>query len=111
MLACRLALSGSPAPPAVTGRPAVQPPPWMNVRLSPDRRAEILLAHLTLAEKIALVQGEAIGGRDTRGISAKDFDEFKKQGEENWGLSLAKVPDSLSGDGFVRGNSRLGIPA
>ena len=37
--------------------------PWVDPRLSPDRRAELVLAQLTLAEKLQLLHGV---GRPTR---------------------------------------------
>ncbi len=36
----------------------VQNPPWMNTSLSPHERANLLLAQMTLAEKIEMVHGE-----------------------------------------------------
>ena len=36
--------------------------PWMNVRLSPDERAEMVLKQMTLDEKIDLVHGQGMPG-------------------------------------------------
>lgn len=57
--------------------------PWTNPRLSPDRRAELVVQQMTLDEKIQLVHGEA------------------------WKNT---IPADLGGDGFVPGIPRLGIP-
>ncbi|AEU37898.1 beta-glucosidase [Granulicella mallensis] len=66
------------------------PKPWMDTSLSPDQRADLVLAQLTLAEKIQLVHG--IG----------------------WGPLRAgeSVPaDNNGGAGEVVGIPRLGIPS
>lgn len=64
--------------------------PWMDKSLSPDRRAELVLAQMTLDEKISLLHGSGwsalIGG------------------------AQALPPRSLGGAGFVPGIPRLGIP-
>lgn len=61
--------------------------PWMDKSLAPDRRADLVLAQMTLDEKIQLVHGEG------------------------WGvLRDVPQPGSNSGVGFVRGIPRLGIP-
>lgn len=62
--------------------------PWMDVRLSPDRRADLLLPQMTLDEKIQLVHGSMAFG-------LPDY---------------PRPPRSLGGDGFVPGIERLGIP-
>jgi beta-glucosidase len=64
--------------------------PWMNLKLSPDERADLLLKQMTLDEKIQLVHG-------------------------SFGAALGKLvptapPRALGGDGFVPGIPRLGIP-
>ena len=64
-------------PPAPTG-------PWMNKALSPDQRADLLIAQMTLDEKISLLHGGGwMGGGASR---------------------------SLGGAGFIPGIPRLGIP-
>jgi beta-glucosidase len=64
---------------------AQAPQPWMNARLSPDERADLVVKQMTLDEKIQLVHGSmAMLGR--------------------------KIPGALGGDGFVPGIPRLGIP-
>lgn len=58
-----LALSSLVSPPAFAAPQAtlLAARPWMNVRLSPDQRADQLLAQMTLDEKIALVHGAGFG--------------------------------------------------
>ena len=36
--------------------------PWMNKSLSPDERAEMVLKHMTLDEKIELMHGNGMPG-------------------------------------------------
>src|ERR1035438_4764487 len=43
--------------------------PWMDKSLSPDRRAELVLAQMTLAEKIQLVHGAGMIGIGELGAS------------------------------------------
>lgn len=67
-----------------------QPQVWMNPSLSPDQRADLVIAQLTLAEKIQLVHG--IG----------------------WGPLRAGDPvpaDNNGGAGEIVGIPRLGIPS
>jgi len=64
-------------------QPQRVPGPWSDSTLSPDRRAELLLAQMTLDEKIALVHGTG----------------FRSGGGSNGGA------------GYVPGIPRLGIPA
>ena len=68
--------------------PAAQRP-WMDARLGPDRRADMLLAQMTMDEKIALLHGPmAVPYRSPR------------------------MPEGAIGSaGFIAGNQRLGIPA
>ncbi|MDP9012862.1 MAG: glycoside hydrolase family 3 C-terminal domain-containing protein [Pseudomonadota bacterium] len=70
---------------------APEPPrPWMNVSLTPDQRADLVIAQLTLDEKIQLVHG--IG----------------------WGPLRAGEPvppDNNGGAGEIVGIARLGIPS
>jgi beta-glucosidase len=64
--------------------------PWMNSKLSPDERAEMVLKELTLDEKIDLVHGEGMPG---------------------WpGKVFPKTYLGNGGAGFVLGVERLGIP-
>ena len=64
--------------------------PWMNAKLSPDERAEMVLKELTLDEKIDLVHGEGMPG---------------------WpGKVFPKTYLGNGGAGFVLGVERLGIP-
>jgi len=66
-----------PAPPKVEGA-------WMNTSLSPDERADLAIAQMTLDEKIQLVHG--VGGR------------------------ASTAPRSNGGVGMVAGIARLGLP-
>jgi beta-glucosidase len=68
---------GPPQPPAVHG-------PWMDKSLSPDKRADLVLAEMTLDEKIQLVHGA--GGFQAAGVR------------------------SNGGAGVVLGIPRLGLP-
>jgi beta-glucosidase len=63
--------------------------PWMNSKLSPDERAEMVLKELTLDEKINLVHGEGMPG---------------------WGKPRPNAYLGNGGAGFVLGVERLGIP-
>lgn len=63
--------------------------PWMNTALSQDQRADLLLAQMTLDEKIAMLHGPM----------ALPF-------------GSAPLPDgAIAAAGFIPGNARLGIPA
>ena len=64
--------------------------PWMDARLSPDERADMVLKQMTLDEKIDLVHGQGMPG---------------------WG-NKSRPNDYLGngGAGFVLGVPRLGIP-
>lgn len=61
--------------------------PWANKDLSADRRADLLLAQMTMDEKLQLVHGHGWGA-----------------------LKDEPQPGSNGGAGFVRGIPRLGIP-
>ena len=72
-----------------TGSAAQPARPWMNTALLPDKRADLILAQMTLDEKVALLHGLA-------------------------GMSFgagAPPPGAVGSAGFVPGNERLGIPA
>ena len=63
--------------------------PWMNKALPPDQRADLVLAQMTLDEKIQMVHGQG------------------------WGVLRAGAPipeGSNFGAGFMEGIPRLGIP-
>ncbi|MBT0668182.1 glycoside hydrolase family 3 C-terminal domain-containing protein [Novosphingobium profundi] len=81
--AAQAAPSGKSAPVAVKERP------WMDTKLPAERRADLLLAQMTLDEKIAMLHGPMampFGG--------------------------ATLPEGAIGSaGFIPGNARLGIPA
>lgn len=63
--------------------------PWMNQKLSPDDRADMVLRELTLDEKIELLHGN---------------------GMDNWGRPMPNAIRSNGGAGFVFGIARLGLP-
>ena len=66
-----------------------QQQPWTNSQLSPDVRADLVLAELTLDEKIDLLHGNGM-----RGVSKPGPNDYLSNG----------------GAGFVLGVARLGIP-
>jgi beta-glucosidase len=71
--------------PDITGKAR----PWMDVRLSSDKRADLLLAQMSTDEKVAMLHG----------AMAMAFGRFP-------------LPAGAIGSaGFVPGNDRLGIPA
>src|SRR5882757_6532212 len=67
--------------------------PWMDAKLAPEKRVELVLPQLTLDEKISLMHGEGMPG---------------------WGnmspAILAVQGLSNGGAGLVLGVERLGIP-
>jgi beta-glucosidase len=73
-----------------TGGAQTQGFPWMDARLSPDERADMVLKQMTLDEKIDLVHGQGMPGWDNK----------------------PRPNDYLGngGAGFVLGVPRLGIP-
>ncbi|HEY4009848.1 MAG TPA: glycoside hydrolase family 3 N-terminal domain-containing protein, partial [Acidobacteriaceae bacterium] len=67
--------------------------PWMNTKLSPDRRAELVLQQMTLDEKISLLHGNGMAR------------------EQHLPPEIEAVQSqSNGGAGFVLGIPRLGIP-
>jgi beta-glucosidase len=72
---------------AQSGAPAERP--WMDAKLSPDRRAELLERAMTLPEKIGLLHGKV--GSAFRGEPAP--------------------AGALGSAGFIPGIARLGVPA
>ncbi|HVZ17532.1 MAG TPA: glycoside hydrolase family 3 C-terminal domain-containing protein [Terriglobales bacterium] len=64
--------------------------PWMNTKLSPEQRADLVLKQMTLDEKLALLHGNGMAHAD------------------NWQMPL--TPLSNGGAGYVEGVKRLGIP-
>jgi beta-glucosidase len=74
-----------------TAPPAQEAPrPWMNPKLSPEERAEMVLKQLTLDEKLALLHGN--------GMAHVKF----------WTTPLTQFANG--GAGYVEGVPRLGIP-
>ncbi len=72
---------------------AQQPLPWRDRTLSPDRRAELVLAEMTLDEKIALVHGYGMPGMPAPDAAAETL-----------------LLRSNGGAGYVPGIPRLGLP-
>src|SRR6202522_2249434 len=64
--------------------------PWMNPKLSPEERAELVLKQMTLDEKLALLHGNGMANNET------------------WTMPL--TPLTNGGAGYVEGIKRLGIP-
>jgi len=64
--------------------------PWMNPGLSPEERADMVLKHLTLDEKVALLHGNGMAH------------------VPQWTMPLTHLADG--GAGYVEGVPRLGIP-
>ena len=71
-------------------RPAKPKGPWMNKSLSPDERADLVIAQMTLEEKIQLVHGAG--------------------GGPPGGAGSATASRSNGGAGYIPGIPRLGIP-
>src|SRR5271170_7455988 len=66
------------------------PQPWMNVSLSPEQRADLVLKQLTLDEKLALLHGNGMARNPS------------------WTMPLSHLANG--GAGYVEGVKRLGIP-
>ncbi len=66
------------------------PRPWMNPKLSPEERAELVLQQMTLDEKLALLHGNGMAH------------------EKSWNTPLTQLANG--GAGYVEGVPRLGIP-
>jgi beta-glucosidase len=64
--------------------------PWMNTKLSPEERAELVLKQLTLDEKLSLVHGNGMAH------------------EPQWTMPLTHLTNG--GAGYVEGIDRLDIP-
>jgi beta-glucosidase len=64
--------------------------PWVNTKLSPEERAELVLKQLTLDEKLSLVHGNGMAH------------------ESQWTMPLTHLANG--GAGYVEGIDRLGIP-
>ena len=64
--------------------------PWMNPKLSPEKRADLVLKQMTLDEKLALLHGNGMANNPT------------------WTMPL--TPLTNGGAGYVEGIKRLGIP-
>jgi beta-glucosidase len=64
--------------------------PWMNPKLSPEERAEMVLKQLTLDEKLALLHGNGMAHAP------------------QWQMPLSHLTNG--GAGYVEGVKRLGIP-
>src|SRR6202167_370785 len=68
----------------------VADPPWMNPKLSPEERADMVLKQLTLDEKLALLHGNGMAHA------------------AQWQMPLTHLTNG--GAGYVEGVKRLGIP-
>src|SRR5581483_3645897 len=78
----------------VSGQSSNKSQPWMNTKLSPERRADLVLQQLTLDEKRDLLHGEAMAR------------------QKHLPPEIEAVQDiSNGGAGVVLGLPRLGIPA
>jgi len=66
------------------------PQPWMDVSLSPEQRADLVLKQLTLDEKLALLHGNGMARNPS------------------WTMPLTEMTNG--GAGYVEGVKRLGIP-
>ena len=66
------------------------PQPWMNVSLSPEQRADLVLKQLTLDEKLVLLHGNGMARNPS------------------WTMPLTEMTNG--GAGYVEGVKRLGIP-
>jgi beta-glucosidase len=64
--------------------------PWMNSKLSPEERADMVLKQLTLDEKLALLHGNGMAHAP------------------QWQMALSRLANG--GAGYVEGVKRLGIP-
>src|ERR1700677_3518990 len=64
--------------------------PWMNPKLSPEKRADMVLKQLTLDEKLALLHGNGMAHAP------------------QWQMPLSHLANG--GAGYVEGVERLGIP-
>jgi len=64
--------------------------PWMNPKLSPEERAELVLKQMTLDEKLAILHGNGMANNPM------------------WTMPL--TPLTNGGAGYVEGIKRLGIP-
>ncbi|HXS11079.1 MAG TPA: glycoside hydrolase family 3 C-terminal domain-containing protein [Acidobacteriaceae bacterium] len=72
---------------------AVRDAPWMNTKLSPEHRADLVVEQMTLDEKISLLHGNGMAR------------------QKNLPPEIQAVQDqSNGGAGFVLGVPRLGIP-
>jgi beta-glucosidase len=90
LLAALASIACSPLP-AQLGPPSAKVKgPWMDTSLSPDKRADLVIAQLTLDEKISLLHGS---GWKMLFSSPASMD-----------------PKSLGNAGFIPGIPRLGIP-
>jgi beta-glucosidase len=93
-----LTLALSPLPAQRPNQAASQAPqgPWMDKSLSPDQRADLLIGHMTLDEKIGLLHGTGMS--------------FGPPGGGVPGAPPQPPTRTLGGAGFVPGIPRLGIP-
>jgi beta-glucosidase len=93
LIALFVAICSLPAGGQFPNQPAPPKGPWMDRTLSPDQRADLVIAQMTLEEKISLLHG---GG----------------WGELLGPPSSSRLPSgrSLGNAGYIPGLARLGIP-
>ena len=89
---CADGIQAQPAPTAVPPSAA----PWMNTTLSPDQRADILMAQMTHDEELTLVRGYFGVDATFNPIFPPPPDDIRKA-----------LPKSA---GYIPGIPRLGIP-
>jgi beta-glucosidase len=81
-------LAASSAAPVALSQSADRP--WMNVNLSPEERADLVLKQMTLDEKLSLLHGNGMAHNP------------------QWTMPLTELTNG--GAGYVEGVKRLGIP-
>jgi beta-glucosidase len=86
-----MAICSLPAGAQFPGQPPKPKGPWMDKSLSPDKRADLLIAQMTLDEKISLLHGPGW------------MELFTPPG-------VGRPTKSLGNAGFIPGIPRLGIP-
>lgn len=109
LLASTVLVSASPVLAQATARTSAQPTqaaaarPWANTALSPDERARLAVAAMTLDEQIQLLRTQSGFGLLSLGVPlpASIPENMRKE----------TPPGALGSAGYVEGVSRLGIPA
>ncbi|WEK48406.1 MAG: glycoside hydrolase family 3 C-terminal domain-containing protein [Candidatus Andeanibacterium colombiense] len=82
-------MSAAAAVPLAAQSQSLATKPWTNASLTPEKRADLILAQMSLDEKVAMLHGPMA-----------------------LPIVLAKMPeDAVGSAGYIPGNARLGIPA